>query len=109
VEGPACEFKENQGLLKKNSSAGPWIFDPTADEAVDRAMNPAHESTVDRTEGVRPDYITAARARSDGPELVRAGRGGEHAGGKSGAAALHRCNLGKRLPAIFSSAARCKA
>jgi hypothetical protein len=55
VEGPACEFKENQGLLKKNSLAGPWIFDPTADEAVGRAMNPAHESTVDRTEGVRPD------------------------------------------------------
>jgi hypothetical protein len=55
VEGPACKYKKNQGLLKENGSAEPWIFDPATEEAVDRAVNPMHRSTVDRTEGVRPD------------------------------------------------------
>jgi hypothetical protein len=51
----ACKILKTHGLLKKNDSAGPWIFDPTDDEVVGHAMNPAHGSTADRTEGVRPD------------------------------------------------------
>jgi hypothetical protein len=54
VEGPACKYKKNQGLLKENGLAEPWIFDPTAEEAVDRAVVAAHESTVDQGQGVRP-------------------------------------------------------
>jgi hypothetical protein len=49
VEGPACEFKEVQGLFKENGSAEPWIFDPTADGAMDHAVHPVHGSTMDRT------------------------------------------------------------
>jgi hypothetical protein len=30
VEGPACEFKTFQGLLKKRAAAAPWILDPMA-------------------------------------------------------------------------------
>jgi hypothetical protein len=48
VEGPACEYKKNQGLLKENGSTEPWILDPTAKEAVDRAVHPVHGSTMDR-------------------------------------------------------------
>jgi hypothetical protein len=48
VEGPTCKYKKIQGLLKERGSAEPWIFDPTTEEAVDRAVVTAHESTVDR-------------------------------------------------------------
>jgi hypothetical protein len=48
VEGPAYKILETQGLLKKSGSVEPWIFDSTAEEAVDRAVVAAHESTVDR-------------------------------------------------------------
>jgi hypothetical protein len=50
VEGPTCKFIETQGLLKENGLIQPWIFDPTAAAAVDRAVNPVHGSTVDRTD-----------------------------------------------------------
>jgi hypothetical protein len=33
AEGPACENKIVQGLLKENATAGPWISDPTAVDA----------------------------------------------------------------------------
>jgi hypothetical protein len=49
VEGPACEFKEVQGLLKENGLAEPWIIDLTVDGAVDHAVHPVHGSTMDRT------------------------------------------------------------
>jgi hypothetical protein len=55
VEGPTCEYKKNQGLFNENGLAEPWIFDLTADAAVDRAVSSAHGSTVDRSEGVSPD------------------------------------------------------
>jgi hypothetical protein len=55
VEGPACKILETQGLLKKSGLAGPQIFDPTTEKAVDRAVNPVHGSTVDHIEGVCPD------------------------------------------------------
>jgi hypothetical protein len=48
VEGPACKYRKNKGLLKESGSAEPWIFDPTAEEAVDQVVVAAHESTVDR-------------------------------------------------------------
>jgi hypothetical protein len=33
VEGPSCENKVVQGLLKENATAAPWISDPTAADA----------------------------------------------------------------------------
>jgi hypothetical protein len=54
VEGLACKNKKVQGLFKGNGSVEPWIVDPTAAVAVDRAVNPAHGSTVDQAEGVSP-------------------------------------------------------
>jgi hypothetical protein len=41
--------------------------------AVDRAMHPTHGSTVDRTEGVCLDLISAVDQRSNDPERVQAG------------------------------------
>jgi hypothetical protein len=55
VEGPACNYEIDQGLLKEIGSAEPWISDPTAEGAVDQAVNLVHGSTVDRSEGVRPN------------------------------------------------------
>jgi hypothetical protein len=33
VEGPACETRIVQGLLKENATAAPWISDPTTADA----------------------------------------------------------------------------
>jgi hypothetical protein len=55
-----------QGLLKKNGSAEPWILDPTADAAVDRAVSSAHGSTVDRPLDAKGYAILTVRARSKG-------------------------------------------
>jgi hypothetical protein len=79
-----------QGLLKKSGSAEPWILDPTADGAVDRAVHPVHGSTVDRTKGYAPDLISTVRERSHGPRRVRARNGSARAGDRGGAAVLHR-------------------
>jgi hypothetical protein len=46
VEGPACKYIEIQGLFKENGLIEPWIFDPTAAAAVDRAVSPVHGSTA---------------------------------------------------------------
>jgi hypothetical protein len=58
-----------------------------ATAAVDRVVDTAHGSMVDRTEGVCLNLIRIVRARSNGPRLVRAGHGGWHAGDRSSAAA----------------------
>jgi hypothetical protein len=55
VEGPACEYKKNQGLFKEKSLAEPWILDPTTDAAVGHVVSSAHGSMVDGTEGVSPN------------------------------------------------------
>jgi hypothetical protein len=39
---------ETEGLLKESGSIKPWIFDPTAASAVDRAVDTAHGSTMDQ-------------------------------------------------------------
>jgi hypothetical protein len=68
VEGPACKSVKTQGLLKEIGLAEPWISDPTAEGAVDRAVVAVHESTVDRPlkrervrDPVHPSQITRPR------------------------------------------------
>jgi hypothetical protein len=65
-------------------------MDPVAEEAVDHPVVAAHESTVDRPQHMKGYAILSIHFRSHGPGLVRAGRGGECAGGRSGAAVLRR-------------------
>jgi hypothetical protein len=62
---------KTQGLLKEIGSAEPWISDPTAEGAVDRAVVAVHESTVDQPlkrervrDPVRPSQITRPRTRA---------------------------------------------
>jgi hypothetical protein len=70
---------KTQGLLKEIGSAEPWISDPTAEGAVDRAVVAVHESTVDRPlkrervrDLVRPSQISRPRTRaSEGPRRAR--------------------------------------
>jgi hypothetical protein len=57
VGGPACKNKKVQKLFKENGSVEPWIVDPMAAAAVDRAVNQAHGSTVDRSQAVTPVLI----------------------------------------------------
>jgi hypothetical protein len=71
VEGPACKSVKTQELLKEIGSAEPWISDPTAEGAVDRAVVTVHESTVDRPlkrervrDLVRPSQISRPRKRA---------------------------------------------
>jgi hypothetical protein len=40
--------------LKQNGSVEPWIIDPTATVAVDRAVSPAHGSTMVQAKGHSP-------------------------------------------------------
>jgi hypothetical protein len=56
VGGPACEIIEIQGLLMKKGSVEPWIINPMAAVAMDRAVSPvnAHGSMVDQAKGVSP-------------------------------------------------------
>jgi hypothetical protein len=90
VGGPARKYKKVQWLLKESGLIKPWIFDPTAAVAVDRAINPVHRSTVDRTEGVHPALIRTVRARSNGRGRVHARDSSARAGNRSGMAALRR-------------------
>jgi hypothetical protein len=46
--------QESSGALKESGSVEPWIVDPTAAAAVDRAVSPAHGSTVDQAKGYPP-------------------------------------------------------
>jgi hypothetical protein len=73
VEGPACESVKTQGLFKLNGSAEPWIADPTAEGAVDRAMVAVHRSMVDRPHQMKGYAISSIHRRSDGQERVQAG------------------------------------
>jgi hypothetical protein len=41
----------NPGALKQNGSTEPWIFDPTAVAAVNRAVDTVHVSTIDQPKG----------------------------------------------------------
>jgi hypothetical protein len=94
VGGPACKFKEVQGLLKESGSAEPWILDPTAEKAVDRAVHPVHGSTVDRTMGYPPDLIRTVCEGSHSLGRVRARNDGSRAGDRGGVAALRRRIVG---------------
>jgi hypothetical protein len=68
VEGPACENRITQGLLKENATAAPWILDPTAADArvrggPRRGRGPqVHGGPVFKREGVhdldRPSQIS---------------------------------------------------
>jgi hypothetical protein len=82
VGGPACEIIEIQGLLIKKSSVEPWIINPMAAVAVDRAVSPAHAhgSTVDQAKGYPPDLIRTVRGRSHDLGREHATRGSGHAG-----------------------------
>jgi hypothetical protein len=80
VEGPACKNIETLGIFKENGSIGSWIFDPTVAAVVDRAVSPAHGSTVDPPLKMKGYMISRIRRRSHGPERVQAKGGGEHAG-----------------------------
>jgi hypothetical protein len=73
VEGLACRYIEIQGLFKEKGSAKPWIFDPTADEDVDRAVSSAHGSTVDRPHNTKGYAILSVHPRSHSPGRVLAG------------------------------------
>jgi hypothetical protein len=90
VEGPACEYKETQGLFKEKGSAEPWILDPTTNAAEDHVVHPTHGSTMDRAKGYPPDLIMTVRKRSHGLGCVRARNSGACAGNRGGVAALHR-------------------
>jgi hypothetical protein len=63
VEGPACKNIKVQGLFKLNGSAEPWIADPTAEDAVDRAMVAVHGSMVDRPHQMKGYAILSAHRR----------------------------------------------
>jgi hypothetical protein len=95
VGGPTCEFKEVQGLLKESGSAEPWILDPTAEKAVDRAVVVAHESTVDRPHNPKGYAIPFVHHRSHDLGRVQAGWRRTHrsaaarGGGFTGAALDH--------------------
>jgi hypothetical protein len=110
VGGPTCEIIEIQGLLIKKGSVEPWIINQTAAVAVDRAMSPAHGSTVDQAKGYPPDLIRTVRERSHDRGREHATRGGRHAGTERGrwrAATLRRCSLRKGFPAANTSTGEC--
>jgi hypothetical protein len=90
VEGPACEYKKNQGLFKEKGSAEPWILDPTAHAVVDHAVHPVHGSTMYHTQGAKGYAILTVRHRSHGSGLTRARNSGARAIDRGGAAALQR-------------------
>jgi hypothetical protein len=81
---------KTQGLFKLNGSAKPWISDPTAEGAVDRAVVAIHRSTVDRPLNAKGYAILSVHRRSHGPGRVQARGGGERAGGRGGAAVPRR-------------------
>jgi hypothetical protein len=66
VEGPACNYEIDQGLLKEIGSAELWISDPMAEGAVDRAVVAAHGSTVDRPHNSKGYAISFVHHRSHG-------------------------------------------
>jgi hypothetical protein len=72
VEGPTCNYEIEQVLLKEIGSAEPWISDPTAEGAVDRAVVAAHVSTVDRPHNPKGYAISFVHHRSHGPGRVQA-------------------------------------
>jgi hypothetical protein len=57
---------------------------------VDRAVVAAHECTVNRPHNTKGYAILSIHHRSHGLGLVRAGRGDECTGGRSGMAELRR-------------------
>jgi hypothetical protein len=65
-------------------------MDPAAEEAVDHTVVAAHESTMDRPHIMKGYAILSIHHRSHGPGLLRVGRGGECAGGRSSAVVPRR-------------------
>jgi hypothetical protein len=68
----ACNYEIDQGLLKEIGSAETWISDPTAEGVVDRAVNPAHGSTVDWPHNPKGYAISFVHHRSHGSGRVQA-------------------------------------
>jgi hypothetical protein len=62
---------KTQGLLKLNGSAEPWIFDPTAEGAIDQAVGAVYESTMDRPLNAKGYTIPSVHRRSHGPGRVQ--------------------------------------
>jgi hypothetical protein len=107
VEGPACKHLKDQGLLKEIGSAEPWIFDPTAEGAVDPAVGAVHKATVDRSLNAKGYAPQTVHRRSKGPGRVRVGCGGDVAGDRGGAAAPRRGLAG--VPYIVAQGAISRA
>jgi hypothetical protein len=90
VGGPACENKITQGLLKEIGSAEPWIFDPTAEGAVDPAVGAVHKPMVDRSLNAKGYATYIVHRRSNGPDRLQA----RAAVASPGTGAVRRCLTG---------------
>jgi hypothetical protein len=69
VEGPACEFKNFQGLLIKTASPAPWISDPTTTDL--RVRRGPHRAPGARVHGGPPASNEGVRDQGRSCEIRR--------------------------------------